>query len=494
MKRLLVLLFFLFALSTGCQLFAQQSPSPSDSILISAQIEQNLQANPTNSESLIADSPWILLFRGMIGLLSIILIAWLFSVNRKAVSIKIILYGLLFQICLALAILYIPFMESGINFIGKLFDLVLRSSGKGAEFLFGGIMNKESYGFIFAFHILPTIIFFSSLMSLLFYLRIVQRVVFVFAWLLKKVLNMSGPESLAVAGNIFLGQTESPLLIKMYLPKLTGSEMFVVMTSGMATIAGGVMAAYIGMLGGDDPESRIMFARHLVTASVMAAPGAIVIAKILFPQTEEIDRNINIPREQVGNNVLDAIGTGALEGLKLAANVAIMLLVFYSFIALFNVMLAWVGKISVSNLASADPNSLNEHISRATEGFYTKLSLEYLMGQIFSPLMWLVGVPSGDLSILGRLMGEKIIFTELVGYSNLKILIDQGAFQSPKSIVMATYMLCGFANIASVGIQIGGIGALAPNKRVFLSTYGMRALLGGTLASLLSATIIGAIG
>ncbi|QQS52266.1 MAG: Na+ dependent nucleoside transporter [Bacteroidota bacterium] len=494
MKHLLVLFFFLFYFSAGCQLFAQNSPTPADSISIIQQTEHNLQAGLTDSQNIEAVSTWSLLFRGMIGLISIMLIAWLFSVNRKAVSIKIVIYGLLFQISLALAILYIPFMESAINFIGKLFELVLRSSDKGADFLFGSIMNKDSYGFIFAFHILPTIIFFSSLMSLLFYLRIVQRVVFVFAWLLKKALNMSGPESLAVAGNIFLGQTESPLLIKMYLPKLTGSEMFVVMTSGMATIAGGVMAAYIGMLGGDSPESRILFARHLVTASVMAAPGAVVIAKILFPQTEEIDRDINVPREQAGSNVLDAIGTGALEGLKLAANVAIMLLVFYSFIALFNIMLGWLGKIPVSNLASSDSYSLNEIIARASGGFYTSLSLEYLLGQIFSPLMWLIGVPSGDLSILGRLMGEKIIFTELVGYTNLKTLIDQGAIHSPRSIVMATYMLCGFANIASVGIQIGGIGALAPNKRVFLSTYGMRALLGGTLASLLSATIIGAIG
>jgi concentrative nucleoside transporter, CNT family len=492
MARFSLSVFFL-AFVACLQLCAQSDSS--QLLNTSNQVEVSASSQITLSTDISDQAPGklSLILRGIIGLISIMLIAFLFSTNRKAVSIKLIVYGLLFQLGLAFAILYVPFIESFINFVGRLFEIVLRSSDLGAGFLFGDFMDKTTYGFIFAFQILPTIIFFSALMSLLFYLRIIQRIVFVMAWLLKKVLNMSGPESLAVAGNIFLGQTESPLLIKMYLPKLTGSELFVVMTSGMATIAGGVMAAYIGMLGGDDPASRILFARHLVTASVMAAPGAVVIAKILFPQTEEIDKNIDIPKEQVGKNALDAIGTGAYEGLKLAANVAIMLLVFYSFIALFNIFLGWIGKIPVQDINSLNSLSLNEFIALKTNSFYDKLSLEYLLGQVFSPLMWLIGVPNPDLSVLGRLMGEKIIFTELVGYSNLKELMNQGAIVSQKSIVMATYMLCGFANIASVGIQIGGIGALAPNKRVFLSRYGMRALLGGTLASLLSATIIGAI-
>jgi CNT family concentrative nucleoside transporter len=331
-------------------------------------------------------------------------------------------------------------------------------------------------------------------MSLLFYLGIVQKIVYGAAWLLKKALGMSGPESLAVAGNVFLGQTESPLLIKAYLPKLTGSEIFVVMTSGMATIAGGVLAAYVGMLAGDDPLAKEEFARHLVTASVMAAPGAVVIAKILFPQTEKIDKTISVPREEVGQNVLDAISKGAYEGLKLAANVAIMLLVFVSFIKLFNIFLGWAGNIPIQDIGEVNSLSINELIAAKTKGFYSGLSLEYLLGQIFAPLMWLIGVPNEDLSVLGRLMGEKIIFTEFISFDNLKTLIRQeGAITYQKSVIMATFMLCGFANIASVGIQIGGIGSLAPNKRVFLSRYGMRALLGGTLASLLSATIIGAI-
>jgi CNT family concentrative nucleoside transporter len=308
------------------------------------------------------------------------------------------------------------------------------------------------------------------------------------AWLLKKALHMSGPESLAVAGNVFLGQTESPLLIKAYLPKLTGSELFVVMVSGMATIAGAVLATYIGLLSSGDEVAKAIFAKHFITASVMAAPGAIVVAKIIFPQTENIDKDIKVPREQMGANVLDAVSVGAYEGLKLAANVAIMLLVFYAFIALFNKLLGGIGNISFK-----DSDSLNTLISSKSGNMYPKLSIEYLLGKIFSPLMWIIGVPKEDLSVLGRLMGEKIIFTEFVSYGNLKNLMELGAIKSPKSIIMATYMLCGFANIASVGIQVGGIGSLAPQKRVFLSKFGMRALLGGTIASLLSATIIGVI-
>lgn len=429
-----------------------------------------------------------LILRGLLGISVLILITYIFSINRKAVSFKSVAVGLSLQILIAVGVLYVPFIGTIIDFIGKLFVLVLNSSGKGAEFLFGSFMDQEKTGFIFAFQVLPTIIFFSALMSLLFYLGIVQRIVFAMAWLLKKALHMSGPESLAVAGNVFLGQTESPLLIKAYLPKLTGSELFVVMVSGMATIAGAVLATYVGLLSGGDEVAKAIFAKHFITASVMAAPGAIVIAKIIFPQTESIDKDIKVPREQMGANVLDAVSVGSYEGLKLAANVAIMLLVFYAFIALFNKVLGGLGNISFK-----ESDSLNNIIASKSGNMYPKLSIEYLLGKIFSPLMWIIGVPKEDLSVLGRLMGEKIIFTEFVSYGNLKNLMELGVIRSSKSVIMATYMLCGFANIASVGIQVGGIGALAPNKRVFLSKFGMRALLGGTIASLLSATIIGVI-
>ena len=450
--------------------------------------------SPASIHAKVETSRISLILRGLLGIVVLLTIAYAFSINRKAISLRVVTLGLLVQITLALSVWYVSIVKDIISFIGSLFVLVLDSSARGAEFLFGGLLNTETFGFIFAFEVLPTIIFFSALMSLMFYLGIVQKIVYGAAWLLKKGLGMSGPESLAVAGNVFLGQTESPLLIKAYLSKLTGSEIFVVMTSGMATIAGGVLAAYVGMLAGDDPIAKEEFARHLVTASVMAAPGAVVIAKILFPQTESIDKNISIPREEVGENVLDAISKGAYEGLKLAANVAIMLLVFVSFIKLFNIFLGWAGNIPLKEISPNDSLTLNELIANKTNGFYSALSLEYLLGQIFAPLMWLIGVPNEDLSVLGRLMGEKIIFTEFISFDNLKTLIRQeGAIQYEKSVIMATFMLCGFANIASVGIQIGGIGSLAPNKRVFLSKYGMRALLGGTLASLLSATIIGSI-
>jgi CNT family concentrative nucleoside transporter len=493
--------FFLlsFSLFSFFPLLAQTESIAEDTLSLTSVTNEsparNMPEEVVQAEHLaISTSRFNLLMRGILGMSVLLLLAFLFSCNRKAVSLRLVLLGLFFQITLALAVWYIGWVKDIITFIGNLFVLVLDSSAQGAEFLFGGFMDSETYGFIFAFEVLPTIIFFSALMSLLFYLGIVQKIVFGAAWLLKKALGMSGPESLAVAGNVFLGQTESPLLIKAYLSKLTGSEIFVVMVSGMATIAGGVLAAYVGMLAGDDTIAREEFARHLVTASVMAAPGAVVIAKIIFPQTESIDKNISVPRDEVGQNVLDAISKGAYEGLKLAANVAIMLLVFVSFIKLFNIFLDWTGRIPVQNQGTDTQLSLNEIIATSTNGFYAGLSLEYLLGQIFAPLMWLIGVPNEDLSVLGRLMGEKIIFTEFISFDNLKTLIRQpGAIRYEKSVIMATFMLCGFANIASVGIQIGGIGALAPNKRVFLSKYGIRALLGGTLASLLSATIIGVI-
>jgi len=295
-------------------------------------------------------------------------------------------------------------------------------------------------------------------------------------------MKLSGAESLSVAGNIFLGQTESPLMIKEYLPKMNKSEMLLVMMGGMATLAGGVLAVYIDFLGGDDPVQKLLFAKHLLTASVMAAPGAVVVSKILVPQTEDIDKTIKVTKENVGSNILDAISNGTGQGMRLAVNVAAMLLVFIAFIAMFNYMMVKIGAWT----------NLNEIIAENTNGKYSELSLQFILGYTFSPIMWLIGIPGPDIAFVGRLLGEKIIMTEFIGYVSLSELKEAGALQ-PKSIIMATYMLCGFANFASIGIQIGGIGSLAPNQRVLLSKYGMRALLGGTIASLLSATIVGMI-
>ncbi len=426
---------------------------------------------------------FITLLRGLLGILVLIFLAWVFSSNRRAVNWKVVATGLAIQIGLALGILFIPLIESVFEFVGKIFVRILDFTKIGSTFLFNDLMDTESIGYIFALQILPTIIFFSALTSVLFYLGVIQKVVKALAWLMTKAMKISGAESLSVAGNIFLGQTESPLMIKAYLPKMNDSEMLLVMIGGMATVAGGVLAAYIGFLGGDDPVQRILFAKHLLTASVMAAPGAIVISKVLMPQTEKIDQKVEISQEKIGRNFLDAMSNGTTEGLKLAANVGAMLLVFFAFLAMFNFILLKFGVWT----------NINSSIAGVTDGQYDKLSLQFILGYTFAPLMWAIGVSPQDMTLVGQLLGEKLIASEFVGYTSLASFKEAGAFAEQKSAIMATYMLCGFANFASIGIQIGGIGGLAPNKRWFLSKYGIKALIGGTIASLLSATIIGAI-
>ena len=433
------------------------------------------------------DISFVSIFRGIIGIAVVILIAFLFSEKKSKIPWKIVGIGLLFQIVLAFLILnpfgvsFLEYFRLGFQLLGKMFVAILDFSKAGADFLFGSFLDTEKHGFLFAFQVLPTIIFFSALTSLLFYLGVLQKIVYYFALIMTKVLNLSGAESLSVAGNIFLGQTESPLMIKAYLAKMSRSELLLVMTGGMATLAGGVLAAYIAFLGGDDPRERLIFAKHLLAASFMAAPGAVIISKILIPQTQEIDSNVEVSKEKIGSNVLDAISNGTVEGLKLAVNVASMLLVFIAFLAMGNFILLKIGSFT----------GLNSLIYDFSNGQFSELSLQVILGYIFAPLMWLLGVCSEDITIVGRLIGEKLIMTEFIGYISLGDLKSAGSFTQEKSITMATYMLCGFANFASIGIQIGGIGSLAPSKRKLLSELGMKALLAGTLASLLSATIVG---
>ncbi len=424
------------------------------------------------------------MFRGLLGMLVLMLIAYMFSNNRKAINWKTVGLGLSFQILIAIGVLTIPFVQSIFESIGKVFVSILDFTRSGSEFLFSGIIDVNSYGFIFAFQVLPTIIFFSALTSVLFYLGIIQKVVRALAWLLTKSLGISGAESLSIAGNIFLGQTEAPLLIKAYLEKMNRSEILLVMIGGMATVAGAVLAAYIGFLGGDDPVLRLVFAKHLLAASVMAAPGAIIISKILYPQTEKVNTEVHVSTEKIGANILDAIANGTTEGLKLAVNVGAMLLVFVAFIAMINGILGWVG----------DFTTLNDWI--AANSPYDSFSLEAVLGTVFAPLMWLIGVANEDVMLMGQLLGIKLAASEFVGYiqlAELKNMANNLHFTYNKSVIMATYMLCGFANFASIGIQIGGIGSLAPGQRKTLSEFGMRAVLGGSLASLLSATIAGMI-
>ena len=433
------------------------------------------------------DISFISILRGIIGVLLVIAIAYVFSEKRSKISWKVVGYGLIFQISLAFLILnpfgisFLEYFRLGFEILGKVFVAILDFSSAGASFLFGSFLDTEKHGFLFAFQVLPTIIFFSALTSLLFYLGIIQKVVYLLALLMTKLLKLSGAESLSVAGNIFLGQTESPLMIKAYLSKMSRSELLLVMTGGMATLAGGVLAAYIAFLGGDDPSERLIFAKHLLAASFMAAPGAVIISKILIPQTEKIDSNIEVPKEKIGSNILDAISNGTVEGLKLAVNVASMLLVFIAFLAMANFILLKIGSLT----------GLNSFISEFSNGQFNEFSLQVILGYFFAPLMWLLGVCSEDITLVGRLIGEKLIMTEFIGYISLGDLKSTGAFTEEKSITMATYMLCGFANFASIGIQIGGIGSLAPTKRKLLSELGLKALLAGTLASLLSATIVG---
>ena len=423
-------------------------------------------------------------FRGLLGITFLIFATYLLSSNKKAINWKTAGTGLCLQLILAIGVLKISWVKMIFEGAGKVFVKILDFTMEGTKFLFGDLVSVENFGNVFIFSILPTVIFFAALTSILFYLGIIQKIVKVMALLLSKLLGVSGPESLSVAGNIFLGQTESPLMIKAYLEKMSKSEILLVMIGGMATVAGGVLAAYIGFLGGEDPELKVYYAKHLLTASVMAAPGAIVISKILYPETEKIDSNVEVSQDKIGSNFLDAISIGTSEGLKLAANIAAMLLVFIAFIALINYLLSGFGEIT----------NLNNWISDKT--VYSELSLELILGYIFAPIMWLIGVAKEDITLMGQLLGIKLAASEFIGYiqlSDLKDVSNLIHLNYQKSIIIATYMLCGFANFASIGIQIGGIGALEPKQRKNLSNFGFKALIGGTLASLLSATIAGMI-
>lgn len=423
------------------------------------------------------------ILRGVLGMAVLIGVAWLFSSNRKAVRWSMVGRGLLFQLILAVGILYVPFIQDVFDFIGKIFVKILGFTNEGVTYLLKSHETGEMDPALknFAFTILPTIIFFAALSALLFYLGVIQIFVKGFGYVLSRLLGLSGPESLSVAGNIFLGQTESPLLVKPYLEKMTRSEILLVMSGGMATLAGGVLAAYIGFLGGGDPVQQVIFAKHLLTASIMAAPGVVVISKIIVPETESISRKLEVSQEQVGKNALDAISNGTGDGLRLAVNVGAMLLVFIAFIAFANFIFVKIGSWT----------HLNEAIASATSGKYNELSLEFLLGYALSPLMWLIGVAGEDVTLVGSLLGKKLILTEFVAYIDLADMKAAGVFADTKSIIMSVYMLCGFANFASIGIQIGGIGAIAPGRRILLAQFGMRALLAGSLASLLSATLIG---
>ncbi|MGE3610464.1 MAG: NupC/NupG family nucleoside CNT transporter [Bacteriovoracaceae bacterium] len=420
--------------------------------------------------------------RGSIGLFLLVVLLFALSTNRKAISWKLVFAAILMQFMFALSILKIPQIASFFEVLSTFFVVVLSFTKQGSSFLFGKILNVESNGFIFAFQILPTIIFFSALTSVLFYLGILQKIVYGLSWVLGRFLNISGPENLSASANIFLGQTEAPLLIKPYLEGMTKSEIFCVMVGGMASSAGGVLAAYVGFLGGSDSGQQLFFAKHLLAASVMSAPAAIAVSKILLPQDMKIDSTINLYKQKSGSNLIEAISIGTEDGLKLALNVGSMLLVFIALIAMVNYILGeLIGGYS----------GLNFWVKQISNGNFDRLSLQFLLGYLCSPFVWALGVTDEDMVSVGRLLGEKLILNEFVAYMSLGEMKAKAVFHDPKSLIMATYILSGFANFSSIGIQVGGIGSLAPSRKSLISELGIKALIGGTICSLMTATIIG---
>jgi len=547
------------------------------------------------------------ILRGIFGITVLLGVLYLFSSNRKAIDWKLVGMALFMQILFGLAVLKIDVVSGAFDMVGRFFIAVLDFTKEGATFVFGGVMDTSNVGYIFAFQILPTIVFFSALTSILYYLGILQRIIYVLAYVMSRVMRLSGAESLAAAANVFIGQTEAPLIIKPYLHRMTKSELLCLMCGGMATIAGGVLAAFIGFLGGEDPVARQEFARHLLTASIMSAPAAILAAKMLYPETEEVDKNLDVPKETIGSNLLEAISIGTADGLKLAVNVGAMLIVFIGLVAMLNAMCSstlgeWIGwttdgswaffqstfaassdtfirttampipveetikviqdtviasstgadsiarniieqpitvmqdsmvydtlsrskmdvvqwaviaqdtiqhngmdsivavdgwvlyenEVAMDTLAyaSSDLNriSLNMYINQVTEGRFDGFNLEYLLGLLMSPVAWILGTPSEDVLIMGQLLGKKTILNEFVAYADIPTV---SAYIQPKTKILATYALCGFANFASIGIQIGGIGALAPERRATLAQFGIKSLIGGTIACFLTATIAG---
>ena len=421
-------------------------------------------------------------FRGLLGIIVFLGIAIAFSENRRAISWRIVIMGMLLQFIFAGLVLHVDFVRGGVELVGSGFVKLLDFTNAGTRFVFGSLLDTSKHGVIFGLAILPTVIFFSAFTSMLYYLGILQKIVWGFAWIMSKTMRLSGAETLSASANIFLGQTEAPLLIKPYLATMTRSELLCVMIGGMATIAGGVMLIYITMLGGPDPQQQIIFATHLITKSVISAPAALMIAKILLPQTEEVSRDITISKEKIGSNLLDAICIGTTDGLRLAVNIGGMLIVFTALVAFFNYLLsAGIG----------GPTGLNLWVESATHGTFKTFSLEFIFGMLFAPVAWLMGIDGPWILASGQLLGTRTVLNEFVAYIQLSDLKTAGKFTDPRSLMILTYALCGFANIVSIGIQVGGIGALAPSQRGNLAKLGIKALIGGSIACFLTACVAG---
>ncbi len=420
--------------------------------------------------------------RAALGVVILIAICYLLSSDKKAVNWRLVTTGVLIQVVLAVLMIKVPFVTSLFQGIVSLFLVVIDAATESSAFLFGELATESKYGF--AFSALPTIVFFSALTSLFYYYGILQKVVYGFAWVMNRTMKLTGAESLAAAANVFMGQTEAPLVIKPYLEKMSRSEIMSLMTGGMATIAGSVFGFYMAVLGGGSDTIKSEFGLHLLVASIISAPAALVVAKILVPaqSDEDVSKNLKIPKGDVGSNVLDAIARGTSDGVKLAVNVGAMLLAFMAIVFLCNNILGIIG----------DKAHINDDILAWTDGKYDTLSLQLFLGYLFAPLSWVMGINGQDIYYIGQLLGEKTILNEFVAYVTLGDMRAEGLI-SNRSSIMAAYALCGFANFASIGIQIGGISALAPGKRVTLTELGFKALIGGTIATVLTGCLAGAL-
>lgn len=429
--------------------------------------------------------------RGIFGLAFLIGVAYMFSANRKGIDWKLVRTGLLLQLAFGFLVIKVDFVAAGFDWISEGFVTFLGFSEQGASFLFGDLAKDfapgnasatHRLGYLFAFRALPTIIFFSAVTSGLYYLGILQKIVFGIAWVMSRTMRLSGSESFAAAGNIFLGQTEAPLLVRPFVPTMTRSELLCLMIGGMANIAGSVMGAYVNFLGGDDPASQAQFAAHLLSGSIMSAPAGILIAKILLPETENIEQKLVVHKEQLGVNLIDAMSIGAADGLKLALNVGGMLIAFIAVVAMLNAGLLKIGALT----------GLNDWIQQSTGNAFQGFSMEYIFGQVFRIFAFVIGIEWKDSLLVGSLLGQKTVINEFVAYLSLADMQKAGAI-SPRSVVISTYALCSFANFSSIAIQVGGIGNMAPNQQGNLSKLGLTALLGGTLTTMMTATIAGAL-
>ena len=430
--------------------------------------------------------------RGLIGIVAFIGLAVLLSTNRRAINWRLVVMGLVLQFTFAALVIYFGPVRAIVEWVGARFVDLLGFTNEGSKFVFGSLADQTKHGVVFAIGILPSIIFFSAVTSMLYYLGILQKIVYAFAWVMTKTMNLSGAESLSASANIFLGQTEAPLLIKPYLPTMTRSEILCIMTGGMATIAGAVMIAYISFLGGTDPQQQILFATHLITASVISAPAALMTSKIMLPQTEPVDRSLDISQEKIGSNLLDAVCLGTTDGLRLAVNVGAMLIVFTALVALANAILGWVGNphaLSVGVHTLVSYPGINHWVESVTHGTYKTFSLEFVLGVLYAPVAWLIGIDTHDIMMSGSLLGTRTVLNEFVAYLNMGDLKTSGVFTNPRTLIIMTYALCGFANIVSIGIQVGGIGALAPTQRENLAKLGVKSMIGGTIACMLTACV-----